>query len=170
MTDVTPQTPTAALSVRLVTPADRDLVRGMHARCSAQSLRWRCLQPVPLDPAIPERLVDWMFDPSVGDTLAAIHPGGHDIVGLGHLSLRDADGRATVAFLVEDAWQEQGLGRRLHDMVRDRATHLGYAALLADVAWDNERMLRILRGRGWALVPEDGAFHGSLHLPAAATP
>lgn len=164
MTDVTPQAPTAGLAVRLVTPADRDLVRAMHGRCSAQSLRWRCLQPVPLDPAIPERLVDWMFDPRLGDTLAAIHPAGHDIVGLGHLAVRDAAGRATIAFLVEDAWQEQGLGRRLHDLVCERAKRLGYVALHADVAWDNERMLRILRGRGWALAPVDGAFHGSLML------
>lgn len=156
--------------IRLVTPADRELVRAMHQRCSVESLAWRCLQPPVRATAsgghdeVPDPLVDWMFDPELGTTMLIIDPSSGDVVGLAHLTHTDEPGVDAVAFLLEDAWQGKGLGGKLVDIVTAVARKRGLRGLTADVALDNDRMLRILFRRGWVCRPADGAYLARLDL------
>ncbi len=157
--------PVRAVAIRPVSAGDRPAIQAMHRRCSVDSLRRRCLQPPTRTPdgAVADALVDWMFDPSLGVTLAAWVPGA--VVGLGHLVRAPRDpGVGDVGFLVEDRWQGRGIGTTLTDLVTRLAVHEGLVQLRAEVALDNTRMLRVLRGRSWQSQIADGVHRLDLDL------
>jgi len=55
------------------------------------------------------------------------------------------DGRADVAFLVEDAWFRRGIGRALFTVVAAEAATTRTSAVVATVLAENERAIRFLR-------------------------
>ena len=92
----------AELLLRFVTPADAGAIRGLHARCSEQALRWRYFG----GGAQVEHLLTWIFDETRSEAVTAWSQG--QLVAVGNLLLPDASGVGEVAFLVEDAWQGRG--------------------------------------------------------------
>jgi GNAT superfamily N-acetyltransferase len=58
------------------------------------------------------------------------------------------DGTTEAAFLVEDAWQRQGLGRMLYAAMAIEAATTGIAQVIGRVQADNERAIRFLRSLG----------------------
>lgn len=96
----------AELLLRFVTPADAGAIRGLHARCSEQALRWRYFG----GGAQVEHLLTWIFDETRSEAVTAWSQG--QLVAVGNLLLPDASGVGEVAFLVEDAWQGRGSDRR----------------------------------------------------------
>ncbi len=162
------QVPAGTLHIRPVTEQDHCLIQQMHARCSERSLERRCLEPVRLEASdvggvVPEPLLEWMYDPSLGETLAAFTDRG-DIIALTHLVHNESPGHASVGFLVQDDWQGQGLGGRLVDLVTGVARHRGYRQLHAEVAVGNWPMLHVLNRRGWAGTIEHGVHQLTLSL------
>lgn len=157
--------PGSAVAIRPVSLGDRAAVQAMHRRCSVDTLRRRCLQPPTrtADGGVVDALVDWMFDPDLGQTLVAWVPGA--VVGLGHLvRVPRESGVGDVGFLVEDTWQGLGIGTTLTDLVTRLAVHQGFVRLRAEVALDNTRMLRVLRGRSWQSQIVDGVYRLDLDL------
>lgn len=80
-------------------------------------------------------------------------------------------GTAEFAVLVADAWQGQGLGRRLIARLLQLAQAAGVRCMRGDVLSENRRMLAILRGLGFNCRrnPEDSYLHeATLALGAAA--
>lgn len=78
---------------------------------------------------------------------------------------------AELAVVVADAWQGQGLGRRLIGKLRDLAGAAGLHAMRGDVLSENRRMLAILRDIGFSSRrnPADSYLHEvSLALQAPA--
>ena len=66
------------------------------------------------------------------------------LVGVGRYDFSEKDDAAEVAFVVEDPWQDKGLGTLLlKDLVR-AAVARGFQRFRAYVLADNERMLRLL--------------------------
>lgn len=55
---------------------------------------------------------------------------------------------AELAFVVEDAYQGQGLGRKLVEATVNRAREKGFTRLVMDVLSSNHRMRRLARGYG----------------------
>ncbi len=147
---------TDVVQVRELRAQDRPAVLALHQRCSAETLRLRYLLPSgQLDV-----LVEWMFGGRSGRTLVAVvGTRGHErIVGLAHLVPTPTAGEAEVAFLIEDDWQGVGLGSGLLSLVVEVARADGWAALHADVALDNDRMVHMFRDRGWSLQVADGTY------------
>ncbi|MDQ0139114.1 GNAT family N-acetyltransferase [Cupriavidus necator] len=68
---------------------------------------------------------------------------------------------AEFAVVVADAWQGQGLGRRLIARLCELARAAGLHGLRGDVLSENRRMLAILRGLGFASRrnPQDSYLH-----------
>jgi GNAT superfamily N-acetyltransferase len=68
---------------------------------------------------------------------------------------------AEFAVVVADAWQGQGLGRRLIARLCELARTAGLRGLRGDVLSENRRMLAILRGLGFASHrnPQDSYLH-----------
>ena len=80
-------------------------------------------------------------------------------------------GTAEFAVLVADAWQGQGLGRRLIARLLQLAQAAGVRCMRGDVLSENRRMLAILRGLGFSCRrnPEDSYLHeATLALGATA--
>ena len=141
------------IRVRRAAADDRDALRAMFERCTAETRYRRFHGPVK---AIPERyLADALSgrafhyalvacpDPVAGDeadidvvSAPAVSAGG--VVALASCRLVD-EGAAELGLLIEDAWQRRGLGTRL---LRDLVTHASEAGLrvleaqlLAEQAW-----------------------------------
>jgi GNAT superfamily N-acetyltransferase len=58
------------------------------------------------------------------------------------------DGTTEAAFLVEDAWQRQGIGRTLYAAIAVHAATSGISQVVGRVQADNERAIRFLRSLG----------------------
>lgn len=132
------------LVIRPLAPADAAEVTAMHARCSAASRRLRYFSA---KPALPQRVFDVFCDASRGRSLAVEDADGR-IVALGHLMYGTAPGTAELAFLVEDAWQNRGIGRRLAELLTELGRAEGLAELRASVFSENARMRRLLTSLG----------------------
>ena len=74
-------------------------------------------------------------------------PAGPELIGVGRYEPADAPGIVEVAFVVQDAWQGQGLGSILLDEVLRAAVARGTEQFRAFVLGDNYRMLGLLARR-----------------------
>lgn len=135
---------TVDTGLRLMTPADEAALIEFHDRCSAdtQYLRFAAAKPQ-LHPAEAHYLC------SVDDHRrgAIVIVDSHDpatIHGVGRweqISLTEAE----LAFVVEDAYQGQGLGRKLVEATAERAREEGFTRLVTDILPSNHRMRRLAR-------------------------
>jgi RimJ/RimL family protein N-acetyltransferase len=83
----------------------------------------------------------------VGERLVAGEP---ELMGVGRYDLTE-EGTAEVAFVVEDRWQDKGLGTMLfQDLLRAAETR-GIRRFRAYVLADNDRMLRLISRYGQIL-------------------
>jgi len=103
------------------------------------------------------------------DTVAVVATTGTRgrIVGVARYFRLDR-GTAEVAFVVEDAYQGQGIGRRLMQKLVGEARRNGISEFVADVLPSNTRMLRLLEESGPIRVRNvDGVDEVRVDLPAA---
>lgn len=75
-------------------------------------------------------------------------PDGPELVGVGRYEPTDEPGVAEVAFVVQDGWQGQGLGKALLSDILPAAEARGITLFRAYVLADNHRMLRVLARYG----------------------
>ncbi|WP_030022978.1 GNAT family N-acetyltransferase [Streptomyces monomycini] len=133
-----------ALTVRRADASDLAAAREMHDRCSARTLAMRYHGPV----ADAERYLDHLLSPRFGRTLAVETASGR-LVALGHLLW---DGEETeVALLVEDAWQQRGIGSELLRRLVGMAADAGCASVYVITQASNTGMVAAMRGLGLPL-------------------
>jgi len=72
---------------------------------------------------------------------------GVQLIGVGRYEPADEPDTAELAFVVEDGWQERGLGAILLEAILDAAAARGIERFRADVLADNYRMLRRFTSR-----------------------
>ena len=95
---------------------------------------------------------------------------GDEIVAVARYDGRPGAGTAEVAVTVEDAWQHQGIGRRLTKRLARRAVDHGIESFTASVLADNRPALGLLR----KLSPDasvhfdGGGYEASMPLPRAS--
>jgi RimJ/RimL family protein N-acetyltransferase len=79
--------------------------------------------------------------------LVAEHDGpeGPELIGVGRYEPTDRADTAEVAFVVQDGWQDRGLGTILLRGVLEAAGARGHRRFIAFVLADNARMLDLLR-------------------------
>ncbi|EGX58700.1 hypothetical protein SZN_16320 [Streptomyces zinciresistens K42] len=149
------------ITVRRADPGDHRAAKEMHTRCSARTLRMRYHGPV----GDADRYLGHLLSPRHGRTLAAQTASGR-VVGLGHL-LWDGD-ETEVALLVEDAWQQRGIGGELLVRLVAMAVEAGCESVYAVTQSSNTGMVAAMRGLGLPLdyQIEEGTLVITARLPA----
>ncbi|MEU1011370.1 GNAT family N-acetyltransferase [Streptomyces sp. NPDC005890] len=132
------------ITVRRVDTGDLAAARAMHDRCSPHTLGQRYHGPV----GDADRYLNHLLSPRYGRTLAAQTASGR-IVGLGHL-LWDGD-ETEVALLVEDEWQQRGIGGELLGRLVGMAAEAGCESVYAVTKASNTGMVAAMRGLGLPL-------------------
>ncbi|MFR9804909.1 GNAT family N-acetyltransferase [Pseudonocardia sp. RS010] len=157
--------------VRSATPTDLPLVAALHARCSPETRSARFLSASPrLDPDELDTLVGaphTAFAAGAQRTILALTTDGGSAVGMVNVE-RTTAAAASFAVVVEDAWQERGLGTALVRRAAEVAAEQGGEELVATTHTQNMRVVKLLRRAG--LRPTAGISGGMLHVRAALSP
>ncbi|BDM70529.1 hypothetical protein HEK616_40160 [Streptomyces nigrescens] len=132
------------ITVRRADTSDLVAAREMHDRCSARTLALRYHGPV----GDADRYLGHLLSPRFGRTLAVETASGR-LVALGHL-LWDGD-ETEVALLVEDAWQQRGIGAELLRRLVAMAAETGCESVYAITQASNTGMVAAMRGLGLPL-------------------
>ena len=152
-------------------PSDEPLVAALHARCSPESRRGRFLTRTP---RLETERLRALVEPRGGRAVLALTADGGSAVGLADLrlaDLADADapaGSAVFGLLVEDAWQNRGLGTALLRRLAETAVEHGVSTLTGTVPADGVRITRLLRRAG--LRPTAVLADGTLRLSVPLAP
>jgi len=145
------------LRMRALRPDDKSLLQAFFGRLSPTSIHYRVFAG---HGSLTAKELAYLteLDPSVHVALAAT-------VG------RDASTSLTaeVAFTVEDAFQQRGIGTHLLERLAELARGAGVEQMRADVLTDNARMMEVFTDSGFVVrrVFADGVFH--VTFPIAAT-
>jgi GNAT superfamily N-acetyltransferase len=132
----------------VVTPADADALHGLFAACSQDTVRLRFFGRVRALP--PEYLGDVLAGrPDIHDAVVAYEYGASRARPAGLASLAMAPGAqvAELGVLVADAWQRQGAGRAMVDLLLARARARGVLRLGAAVLPGRSGLLAALGRR-----------------------
>ncbi|MFG2137682.1 GNAT family N-acetyltransferase [Streptomyces sp. NPDC048650] len=132
------------ITIRRADTTDQAAAREMHDRCSPATLGLRYHGPV----ADADRYLGHLLSPRFGRTLAVETASGR-LVALGHL-LWDGD-ETEVALLVEDAWQQRGIGSELLRRLVAMAAEAGCGSVYAITQASNTGMVAAMRGLGLPL-------------------
>jgi len=150
--------------IRLARPEDADAVAAMHDRSSERSRYQRYFS-----------ITDWhgtklyrLAGGHRGATLVVMSEEGQ-IVGLGNVFPDPSEGShaAEIAMIVEDAFQNRGVGTRLMQALLHMANRLGFTEIVASVLAENKGMLKLLQGTGlnWTTDIKDGIAYMHAPLP-----
>ncbi|WP_369387841.1 GNAT family N-acetyltransferase [Streptomyces sp. CG1] len=151
------------ITVRRVDTSDLAAAKAMHERCSPRTLDMRYHGPV----SDADRYLNHLLSPRFGRTLAA-QTASDRIVGLGHL-LWDGD-ETEVALLIEDEWQQRGIGGELLGRLVAMAVEAGCDSVYAVTQASNTGMVTAMRGLGLPLdyQIEEGTLVITARLEAAS--
>lgn len=151
----------AHLTLRAAQADDGMAVGELVARLSKESRYFRFLTGGPVAP----QTIDGLVAPGSGGValvITAPREGGTGSTVVANGQYVVTDGKtAEFAVMVSDAWQGQGLGRRLIGKLLQLARAAGLATVRGDVLSENRRMLAILRDCGFTCRrnPEDSFLH-----------
>ena len=131
-------------TLRPISPADETALTEFHDRCSEEThyLRFAAAKPQ-LRPAEAHYLCA-VDDHGRGALVITASDDPRTIHGVGRwerLNLTDAE----LAFVIEDAYQGHGLGRKLVEATIERAREEGFTRLVTAVLQSNYRMRRLAR-------------------------
>ncbi|MBM4796633.1 GNAT family N-acetyltransferase [Streptomyces sioyaensis] len=132
------------ITIRRADTSDLAAAREMHDRCSPRTLALRYHGPI----GDADRYLGHLLSPRFGRTLAVETASGR-LVALGHL-LWDGD-ETEVALLVEDAWQQRGIGAELLRRLAGMAAETGCESVYAITQASNTGMVAAMRGLGLPL-------------------
>jgi|1186.fasta_scaffold04681_3 GNAT superfamily N-acetyltransferase len=168
--DATPATKTMivgdrALTVREITIDDIDRLRRLFTRLSPDTVYRRFFSPVQ-EP--PRTALLWLADVDHTSRDALVALDGDEIVAVARYDGRAGTNTAEIAVTVEDAWQGQGVGKRLTRRLAMLALDHGIESFDAIVQSDNRPALGLIR----RLSPEasvrfaSGEYAASMPLAA----
>jgi len=144
--------------LRAIRPDDTELWHEMLDAASERSIlfRFRSLfRQVVHRQAARYCFID--YDREMAFVAEATSEGRRRLVGVGRLVSDSTRESAEFGILVIDAWQGRGLGGVLLDACLDYARTTKYIHIYAQTSWDNERMIRLFRQRGFHIerYPDD---------------
>src|SRR2546422_7472175 len=96
------------------------------------------------------------YDRHMAFAVTTVIDGVEQFVGVGRYVVDGATNSADVALVLADAWQGQGLGRRLLDTLLEHARTAGLREAAGVVLATNKAMLRLARSMGFAVSAEPG--------------
>ncbi len=106
--------------------------------------------------------VDHRKDVAVVGVVPEAH--GEDIIAVGRYYLDERTNRAEVAFVIRDAWQNQGIGTFLFKHLVKTAKNNGISGFTAEVLRENKRMQAIFNNSGYKVESslEEGVYSISI--------
>ncbi len=141
----------STLTIRPLRAGERGPVLEVFEGLSARSRRLRFLGA---KPRLAAREVEHLVD--VGccgrEAVVAIDPAPSTTVGLARFIRDDGAPEAEVAFEVVDAWQGNGIGKRLLAELADKAREQGILRFRALVSRENPAAVALMRSVGEILV------------------
>ncbi|GAA4913529.1 GNAT family N-acetyltransferase [Streptomonospora salina] len=153
------------LQLRQACAEDADAIQRLHARCSPETTRGRYFSSLR---RLAPGMLEVFCDPERGLTLLVGPSGGGEPIALAHLMYTLDPGVGEIAFLVEDAWQRQGVGTALARTLTAVAADWGLAEVRAETVTGNRGMQRIMRRMGAVIrPPRDGAVQARLPVAGA---
>lgn len=140
------------IEIRPVRPDDAVRLQGLFGRLSAESIYFRFLEPrkqLPLDQAIRFATVNYRTSMAI----VAVLDGDSDdpkIIGVARYGVEPGqeDLVAEAAIVVEDAFQNRGLGTQLLKRLLEYARTQGIEALQATIHQNNAKILRFIKKGG----------------------
>jgi RimJ/RimL family protein N-acetyltransferase len=154
----------AEVVLRAATAADVPLVAALHARCSPHT---RALRSLSTRPVLPAAVLQQLIGADGSTSVLAVTIDGGAAVGLANL-VRTGASTAAVALLVEDSWQNRGVGTALARNLVELARTGQLTELTAVSQAGNSALTRVLRRAG--LRPRGRLEGGSLRVQAALPP
>ena len=149
------------ISFRPIKPVDEAPLSEMLYSLSEQSVRTRYMTRTM---SFPHEKVQQLTNIDYKDDLAIVGVvpgvGGEDIVAIGQYYLDPKTQAAEVAFLVQDEWQQKGMGTFLLDYITTVAKKRGVKRFYAKVLPDNRPMLAIFQNSGYRVSVE---FDGDVY-------
>jgi RimJ/RimL family protein N-acetyltransferase len=150
----------AEVVLRDATAADAPLVAALHARCSPQT---RSLRSLPTRPVLAGAVLQQLIGADGSTSMLAVTPDGGAAVGLANL-VRSAPDTAEISLLVEDAWQDRGVGTALARKLVELARAEQLTEIVAVSQVGNSALTRVLRRAG--LRPRGRLEGGTLRVRA----
>ncbi len=149
------------INVRPINPMDAPQMKNLFYALSQQSVYFRFMQYLNKMPQ--KQIQDFVYidhrnEVSLVATLPEAY--GEDIIAVGGYYLDPKTNRAEVAFLVEDAWQNKGLGSFLLKHLIEIAKRNGIAGFYGEALQNNQAMQAVLRKSGHKMQSRiaDGIF------------
>lgn len=132
----------AAVLIRAVQPDDAAGLERLFYRLSPESILNYFFVPLPQQPQWAARLGEVARADGVdhGALVALVE---EEIVGVARYDRETASEQAEVALLIEDGWQQRGLGKRLVVRLVKEARCQGVKTFLANILGENRRALRL---------------------------
>jgi acetyltransferase len=159
----------AGFVIRPIRPEDEPLIVAFHDRLSERTVVQRYFTALDLSARTAhERLTRICFtdyDRELALVAETTGPEGSRVIAGVSRLIRDGDGHsATLAVVIADDAQGQGLGEALMRRALEAARAEGIACVLVHFLPENERVSRLARKLGFALSEEKGLIRGELTL------
>lgn len=146
-----------SLSVRPVRHDDGDLEEAFVCALSLESRYQRMLSGgTKVTPEWIDSMTHIDYHRHMAFAVTTVIDGVEQFVGVGRYVVDVATPSAEVALVLADAWQRQGLGRRLLEALLEHAASAGIREAVGTVLATNVAMLRLVRSMGFTVNPEPG--------------
>jgi RimJ/RimL family protein N-acetyltransferase len=130
--------------IRPIQPDDASSLQALHSRLSHETAYQRFFAIVRrLPPDWARALANVDYQQRLALVVEADGAGG-DLIGVGRYEPTNEQDTVEVAFVVQDSWQNRGLGTILFDAILQAAATRSYRRFRAYVLNDNKRMLDLI--------------------------
>ncbi|MCW2832878.1 MAG: CoA-binding domain protein [Nocardioides sp.] len=137
-----------AAHIRPIRPDDAELLVEFYSRVSAESKYYRFFSPMPF---LSERDVKRFTHVDYVERVAFVLTVADEMIAVGRYDATD-DGKAEVAFLVEDKHQGRGIGQLLLEHLAQAGRERGIDRFVAEVLPDNHAMIHTFRDAGYRVA------------------
>jgi acetyltransferase len=146
-----------SLSVRPIRHDDGELEEAFVCALSLESRYQRMLSGgTKVTPEWIDSMTHIDYHRHMAFAVTTVIDGVEQFVGVGRYVVDVATLNAEIALVLADAWQGQGLGRRLLETLLEHAASAGIREAVGTVLATNVAMLRLVRSMGFTVSPEPG--------------
>ena len=146
-----------SLSVRPVRHDDGELEEAFVCALSLESRYQRMLSGgTKVTPEWIDSMTHIDYHRHMAFAVTAVIDGSEQFIGVGRYVVDAVKSSAEVALVIADAWQGQGLGRRLLETLLEHAASAGIREAIGTVLATNVAMLRLVRSMGFMVNSEPG--------------
>jgi acetyltransferase len=156
------------VTIRPICPGDEPLMVQFHKTLSDESVHQRYFGQIELSQRIAHRRLARVCFNETGHEIALVADHrrriGHEIIGVGRLSILEGGGVAEFAIVISDAWQGFGLGAHFLKRLVQIGREQKLKRVIGHILTDNLAMRRICGKAGFTLRREAGEWLAEILL------